>query len=394
MNNTLAHTDAPAPAASFDDPNGPADTRTMPIVHDALRRDLARARHVLTTEPFPHAAQRRALGQHLAWMMAFLHHHHEGEDNGLYPLVRSKNPGAAALLDAMDADHTVVRPAIDALSAAGLAYAASPDERTAAVDAIDALCDVLLPHLLREEQEMMPVVSASITKAEWDDWTHEFNVKPRPMSALAIEGLWVIEGQSPADAALMTALVPAVPRWIILNVVSKRYRKQAFQRWWSEEFSPWKLRVDGESTVTVDASPAEVWAVLADVRRTGEWSHECHTTAWLDGATHAAVGARFQGSNRSGRTKWSRPCLITACDAERELVYETSGPMAKDSTMWRFALEPDGAGTRITQQFRVLKLPLWFDRLIWFATPAHRDRRPALRADLVRLGEVAASTRS
>ena len=118
MNTTVTHTDAPAAAESYDDPNGPADTRTMPIVHNALRRDLARARLVLTTEPFPHTVQRRALAEHLEWMMDFLHHHHESEDNGLYPLVRSKNPDAAALLDTMDADHQAVLPAMAALTTA------------------------------------------------------------------------------------------------------------------------------------------------------------------------------------------------------------------------------------------------------------------------------------
>jgi len=31
----------------------------------------------------------------------------------------------------------------------------------------------------------------------------------------------------------------------------------------------------------------------------------------------------------------------------------------------------------------------WFGRLVHRTLPAHRDRRPALREDLVRLGELA-----
>jgi uncharacterized protein YndB with AHSA1/START domain len=373
-----------------DDPNGPADTRTMRIVHNALRRDLTRARDVLTTAPYPHPVQRRALGEHLAWMMAFLHHHHSGEDAGLYPLVRAHNPGAAALLDEMDADHHAIEPAMDELTAAGNAYAGSDDDRPRAVAAIDALCAVLLPHLLREELEMMPVVAASITKAQWDHWTQEYNVKPTPKSQLAIEGLWIMEGQTAEDRALMAELVPPIPRWIILNVVSRAYRKQAFRRWWSEDHSPWRLRVAASTTVALDAPPDRVWEVLADVTRTGEWSHECRTVRWLDGVSAAAVGARFEGANRVGRYTWSRPCTITGYQPGRELVYETRGPLAKDSTQWRFVLEPDGAGTRLTQEFRILRMPIWFDRLVWIVTPPHRDRRDALRADLGRLGEVAA----
>ena len=61
--------------------DGPADTRMMGIVHDALRRDLARVRAALAC-PVP-PARRRALAAHVGWMMDFLHEHHEGEDAGL-----------------------------------------------------------------------------------------------------------------------------------------------------------------------------------------------------------------------------------------------------------------------------------------------------------------------
>jgi uncharacterized protein YndB with AHSA1/START domain len=382
----------PEPALTrtdYDDPNGPADTRTMRIVHNALRRDLARARDALTIVPYPHPEQRDALGRHLAWMMNFLHHHHRGEDTGLYPLVRAKNSAVAELLDRMDSDHHLIDPAAEELTAAGLAYAESDAARLRAVAAIDALCAVLLPHLVLEEQEMMPAVAASITNSEWDHWTQEYNVKPTPKSQLAIEGLWIMEGQSETDRALMAELVPPIPRWIILNVVSHAYRKQAFRRWWSAEHSPWKLRVDASTTVTVDAPPERVWDLIADVTRTGEWSHECHTVHWLDGATKAAVGARFQGINRVRGYTWKRPCTITVCEPGRELVYETEGPLAKDATQWRFRLEADGAGTRLTQQFRILRMPVWFDRLVWIMTPPHRDRRDALREDLARLGAIA-----
>ena len=52
--------------------------RMMGIVHDALRRDLARIRAALAG-PVP--AQHSAA--HVGWMMDFLHEHHEGEDAGL-----------------------------------------------------------------------------------------------------------------------------------------------------------------------------------------------------------------------------------------------------------------------------------------------------------------------
>ena len=47
----------------------PADTRMMGIVHGALRRDLLRTRDAAVTEPYPRGRQRRALGEHVVWLM-------------------------------------------------------------------------------------------------------------------------------------------------------------------------------------------------------------------------------------------------------------------------------------------------------------------------------------
>ena len=109
--------------------DGPADTRMMGIVHDALRRDLARTRAALDG-PLPEA-RRRALAAHMDWMMDFLHEHHEGEDAGLYPMVRAINPAAGELLDAMAADHARVDPAVAGARAAAARWAADDAERAA-----------------------------------------------------------------------------------------------------------------------------------------------------------------------------------------------------------------------------------------------------------------------
>jgi hemerythrin-like domain-containing protein len=275
-----------------DDLARPADTAMMRIVHDALRRDLERARAAISGLSFPADAQRIAIAGHLGWMMDFLHRHHESEDEWLYPLVRRRDPAAGPLLDAMDADHQRIGPAITGLTEAASAYAGAPAARDGLGEALNRLADVLYPHLRREEDEMMPVVSAFLTEAEWREWDQKYNIKPLGPLELADTGLWILDGLDEADRATVTGLVP----------------------------------------------PEAVWAVLADVTRVGEWSHECRSVRWLDGS-HGGPGARFRGRNR--------------------------------------------------QSFQVLSLRVWADRVIWALIPAHHDRLAALRADLGRLAAIA-----
>ena len=52
------------------------------------------------------------------------------------------------------------------------------------------------------------------------------------------------------------------------------------------------------------------------------------------------------------------------------------------------------AGTRISQQFRVLRSPKVLSILYAVMIPAHRDRTVALAGDLTRLGTVATGSRT
>jgi len=155
----------------------------------------------------------------------------------------------------------------------------------------------------------------------------------------------------------------------------------------------WSIPWAGEVQVVVDASPDHVFAVLTDVTRIAEWSHECRGAEWLDGATRAELGATFRGSNQVNRFGWSRVCTVTTFEPGRSFGYRTSGGVPPDSTAWSFDLEPEGTGTRIVQRYEVIRFSRMLELITYAFVPAHRDRSGALREDLVRLGITAASGR-
>jgi len=211
----------------------PADIRMMGIVHSALKRDLSRARDVLATEPPPRGRQRVALGEHVTWMLDFLHGHHSGEDQGLWPLVRDRNPEAAELLDSMEADHARIAPAADAAAVAAAEYTATTTEapRTALIGALDALLEVLVPHLDREVAEAMPVVSASISDDEWNDIEQRYFVKKKSTVELAMEGHWMIEDIDSEGYDVVVHTVPPVLRFVLVYGFGPMYRRRAKARW-------------------------------------------------------------------------------------------------------------------------------------------------------------------
>ena len=106
----------------------------------------------------------------------------------------------------------------------------------------------------------------------------------------------------------------------------------------------------GEAAVHVDASPAEVYAVLSDVTRMGEWSPETVRCEWIDGATGPAVGAPSRaptsgGSPAGPRSPWSSPPSRVA----------SSPSWSEETTKWAFRCEPEGTGTRLVESFEMLE---------------------------------------
>ena len=180
--------------------DAPADTSMMRIVHQALRRDLQRAETALTRSPLPPPEQQIAIARHVGWMMSFLHAHHRAEDEGLYPLVRERDTGAAELLDSMDAEHRAVASVIaDVETAAGFRSVRGDGEAERLSATLASLSCVLLPHLEREENETMPLVSTVISDSEWRALEDRYNLKGKSFTQLGFEGHWLIDDASAED---------------------------------------------------------------------------------------------------------------------------------------------------------------------------------------------------
>jgi hypothetical protein len=106
----------------------------------------------------------------------------------------------------------------------------------------------------------------------------------------------------------------------------------------------------GTASVVIDRAPDEVWRAIADVTRMGEWSPECIACRWV-GVDGPAMGASFEGDNVArvaGRTvkTWTTTSQVTACEPGR--VFEF---VAEGLTTWRYELQPEGGGTRVTETF-------------------------------------------
>jgi uncharacterized protein YndB with AHSA1/START domain len=146
---------------------------------------------------------------------------------------------------------------------------------------------------------------------------------------------------------------------------------------------------EGMVTTHIDARPQEVWTLLANLERMGEWSPECYRVTWLDGAASPAQsGARFKGQNRWGPVRWAMTCEVKTAKEGRELSW-TTVQRGKDVVTWRYELVADGEGTVVKESFRVHWLPP-MARVFEDVLMVNRDRNRE-RAMQVTLGRIKAA---
>ncbi|HWJ62658.1 MAG TPA: SRPBCC family protein [Acidimicrobiales bacterium] len=142
-------------------------------------------------------------------------------------------------------------------------------------------------------------------------------------------------------------------------------------------------------TLFIDAPTADVWALVSDVTRIGEFSPETFEAEWLDGATGPEVGARFRGHvkrNGKGPTYWST-CVVEVCEPEQEFTF---GVLVNGKVIntWGYRLQAAGDGTNVTEYFELANTMA--NRAYWYLMGALRGKanRNGMRATLEAMKQV------
>lgn len=145
-------------------------------------------------------------------------------------------------------------------------------------------------------------------------------------------------------------------------------------------------------TQDVDAPVEQVWEMVSDLTRMGEWSPENRGGQWLSG-TPGQVGARFKGRNKRGRVAWSTTCEVIASEPGRVFAFVVGSP-DRPSATWRYELDPlPGSRTRVRESFLLPgpagRLERLVTRLTLGVTDREADLEDSVRHTLSSLAEAA-----
>jgi deazaflavin-dependent oxidoreductase (nitroreductase family) len=135
-------------------PNAASLGAALKLVHDGFRRELA-----LIRKEF--AKSGRGLGAQLRMncltVCQGLHHHHTGEDAGVFPFLAKRYPELTPTLDRLSLEHEKIAVLLEELQKVVSEENADPLQ---ALREVKRLTDELENHLTFEEEQLIPILDA------------------------------------------------------------------------------------------------------------------------------------------------------------------------------------------------------------------------------------------
>ncbi len=200
------------------------------LIHNAVRRDLARLSAAL--DPWQDGDRARAgeLERAFANLHRELTHHHEGEDAHVWPFLAGTGVGADLLAE-METEHEAMSAALAsaAESLGVLARTGSAADAAAARAQVEHAREVVVHHLDHEEEQLEPLLRSHEGSAEWRAVTGK--LRHRSPGDAGSFFAWLTDGISDADRAVLRATVPPPVTGVLTRVFGRRYTRGIAPVW-------------------------------------------------------------------------------------------------------------------------------------------------------------------
>jgi iron-sulfur cluster repair protein YtfE (RIC family) len=105
----------------------PSNTLDMLLVHRVFRREFRDMPALITGVSAGDTVRATVVGNHLAFMVAALHHHQASADDITWPILRKRAPRRKADIDRMAAEHAEISEAVDRVQTTLAAWTTSAE---------------------------------------------------------------------------------------------------------------------------------------------------------------------------------------------------------------------------------------------------------------------------
>lgn len=207
------------------------DVRDMIVVHTALLREFRLAPAAVRRVGAGNRRQAAGIDRHLGLICEVLHHHHTGEEELLWPPLRTRiAENAIPLLETAESEHSAVEGALARVVAARQAWVDQPSAGMSGhlLEALENLHTRLSEHLDAEERNILPLAAGHLTHGEWASIGQAGAAAiPGPARPLVF-GMFAYEGD-PHVVAHMLHSAPALARLLLPWLAPRVYGRRALQ---------------------------------------------------------------------------------------------------------------------------------------------------------------------
>lgn len=102
-------------------------------------------------------------------------------------------------------------------------------------------------------------------------------------------------------------------------------------------------------SIVIANSPEDLYDLVSDITRMGEWSPVCKE-CWWDEGSGLAVGAWFTGRNELPDRTWETRSEVVVAERGREFAFVVNGSW----TRWGYLFNGVDGGTRLTESWELL----------------------------------------
>jgi hypothetical protein len=205
----------------------PSDPFQMAMIHRTFRREFSNLSGLIRTLPPGDIHRSTFVGNYLGNMISVLHHHHDAEDELLWPRLRARTPSCSDSLQRAQVEHAVIAEAIDKVQSIAPLWATSAEPRlaeqlSAAIEELSARAD---EHFDREERNVVPLIRQYITHEEWQDFIDRGAAYVNPKNlwfSLAYSG-FLLGDAAPDEQRRFLAALPTTLRTVVKLLGGRAY---------------------------------------------------------------------------------------------------------------------------------------------------------------------------
>lgn len=202
----------------------------MAVIHRIVRREFRLLPPLVRDVPDGDTQRSEVVGSWAWEVLDFLHHHHEGEDTHLWPVLKLRlagDPEAEALVARMEGQHDDLAESLNTATDLVRRWRASAGaaDRELAAAAIEVLHEPTLAHLDEEEGQLCPLAQQHLTQHEWLALSrHGQRSTPRKQGAYILGAL--LEEASPQERDDFLGHLPVPIRWVARPLFEAPYQRR------------------------------------------------------------------------------------------------------------------------------------------------------------------------